>query len=98
MSAGEVLRSNDLRFLSVASTLTPQDWAAPSLCEEWSNHEVLAHLVIGYRTRLATVAVEMARQRVSFDRANTDLARALAGVRGPADLLDEFARLVDRPR
>jgi uncharacterized protein (TIGR03083 family) len=98
MSAGEVLRSNDLRFLSVASTLSPHDWAAPSLCEEWSNHEVLAHLVVGYRTRLATMAVEMVRQRGSFDRANTELARRLAAVRGPADLLDDFAHLVDRPR
>jgi uncharacterized protein (TIGR03083 family) len=98
MSAHELLRANDLRFLSVASTLSPDDWAAPSLCEEWSNHEVLTHLVIGYRTRLATMALEMARQRGSFDRANTELARALAAVRGPADLLDDFARLVDRPR
>jgi uncharacterized protein (TIGR03083 family) len=98
MSAHELLRANDLRFLSVASTLSPDDWAAPSLCDAWSNHEVLAHLVVGYRTRLAVVAVEVARHCGSFDRANTELARALAAVRGPADLLDDFARLIERPR
>jgi uncharacterized protein (TIGR03083 family) len=98
MSVRELLRANDLRFLTVASTLSPQEWAAPSLCDAWSNHDVLAHLVIGYRTRLGVVAAEMARHRGSFDDANTDLARTLAATRCPADLLDDFARLVDRPR
>lgn len=98
MSAGELLRSNDLRFLAVAATLTPDEWSAPSLCDEWSNHDVLAHLVIGYRTRLGVVAAEMARHLGSFDHANTALARRLAATRSPADLLDDFARLVERPR
>ncbi len=98
MSAGELLRSNDLRFLAVAATLTPDEWSAPSLCAAWSNHDVLAHLVIGYRTGLGVVATEMGRHRGSFDHANTALARTLAAARSPADLLDDFARLVDRPR
>jgi uncharacterized protein (TIGR03083 family) len=98
MSARELLRANDLRFLAVASTLSPQEWAAPSLCDVWSNHDVLAHLVIGYRTRLGVVAAAMARHRGSFNDANTDLARTLAATRCPTDLLDDFARLVDRPR
>lgn len=97
MSAGELLRANDLRFLSVAATLRPEDWAAASLCDGWSNHDVLAHLVIGYRTRLGVVAAAMVR-RGSFDGANAELARTLAAERDPADLLDDFARLVDRPR
>jgi uncharacterized protein (TIGR03083 family) len=97
MSARELLGSNDLRFLAVASTLTPDDWKAPSLCDAWSNHDVLAHLVIGYQTRLGVLAVEMARHCGSFDRANTELARALAVSRGPDDLLDDFARLIDQP-
>jgi uncharacterized protein (TIGR03083 family) len=98
MSTRDLLAASDLRFLSVASTLSPGDWAAPSLCDAWTNHDVLAHLVIGYRTRLGVMAAEMARRRGSFDRANTRLARALAVTRGPADLLDDFAHLVDRPR
>jgi uncharacterized protein (TIGR03083 family) len=98
MSVRELLRANDLRFLAVASTLSPQEWSAPSLCDAWSNHDVLAHLVIGYRTRLGVMAAEMARHRGSFDDANTDLTRTLAATRCPTDLLDDFARLVDRPR
>jgi uncharacterized protein (TIGR03083 family) len=98
MSTRELLHANDLRFLAVASTLSPDEWAAPSLCDAWSNHDVLAHMVIGYRTRLGTLTAEMARHGGSFDGANTDLARGLAATRCPADLLDDFARLVDRPR
>jgi uncharacterized protein (TIGR03083 family) len=98
MSARKLLRANDLRFLAVAWALNPEEWAAPSLCEAWSNHDVLAHLVVGYGARPGVLAAEMARHRGSFDDANTDLAQALASSRCPADLLDDFARLVDRPR
>jgi uncharacterized protein (TIGR03083 family) len=98
MSTRELLRANDLRFLVVASSLSSEEWNAPSLCEAWSNHDVLAHLVIGYQTGLGVLAAEMARHRGSFDHANADLARVLAATRCPADLLDDFARLIDRPR
>jgi len=98
MSARELLRANDLRFLAVAATLSQAEWAAPSLCDEWTNHDVLAHLVVGYGVRLGTLTAEIARRRGSFDDANADLARNLAATRCPADLLDDFARLVDRPR
>jgi hypothetical protein len=98
MSARELLRANDLRFLTVASTLSQAEWAAPSLCDEWTNHDVLAHLVIGCRVRFGTLTAEIARRRGSFDDANADLASNLAATRSPADLLDDFARLVDRPR
>ena len=96
--AHEQLRANDLRFLDVARGLSDQDWSGPSLCSEWSNHEVLAHLVIGYRASLATVTAEMIRRQGSFDRSNAELARNLAARHAPAELIDEFAALVDRPR
>lgn len=98
MSARELLRANDLRLLTLASTLSLTEWAAPSLCDEWTNHDVLAHLVVGYRVRLGTFVAEIARRGGSFDGANTELARALAATRSPGDLLDDFAHLVDHPR
>jgi uncharacterized protein (TIGR03083 family) len=70
----------------------------PSLCEEWSNHEVLAHLVIGYRTGPGRLTAEMLRRRGSFDRANVALAQALAALRTPGELIDELAELAPRPR
>ena len=38
------------------------------------------------------------RQQGSFDRSNAELARTLAARHAPAELMDEFAALVDRPR
>jgi uncharacterized protein (TIGR03083 family) len=97
-AAHEQLRANDLRFLAVARGILDQDWSRPSLCSAWSNHEVLAHLVIGYRASLVAIAAEMIRHQGSFDRSNAELARALAARHAPAELIDEFAALVYRPR
>jgi uncharacterized protein (TIGR03083 family) len=96
MSVRELLRANDARFIAVARELSAAEWSAPSLCDEWTNHEVLAHLVFGYGSRLGVLVAEMYRHRGSFDGANTDLARALAATCSPAELLEDFARLAGR--
>ena len=98
MSVREMLRGNDERFRSLAAGLGPDEWAHPSLCDEWSNHQVLAHLVIGYRSGAGLTMREILRRGGSFDRANTAMACALAEARSPAELLDEFGQLVYRPR
>ena len=98
MSVREMLRGNDERFGAVAAGLGPDEWAHPSLCDEWSNHEVLAHLVIGYRSGPGITMREILRHGGSFDRANTAMARALAEASSPAELLEEFGQLVYRPR
>lgn len=94
MSVRDMLRSNDERFHTLAAGLGPDEWARPSLCDEWTNHEVLAHLVIGYRLRATGMIREILSRGGSFDRANTAMAGALAAARGPAELLDEFGDLV----
>ncbi len=98
MSTRDLLRANDARFAAMATDLSAADWAAPSLCERWTNHEVLAHLVLGYGGRVAPVAAAMLRYRGSFDTANADLACVLAGRRTPAELLDDFSVLTARPQ
>lgn len=98
MSTRDLLRANDARFHALAGGFSADEWARPSLCDAWSNHDVLAHLVIGYRAGPSVVAAEMLRHRGSFDRANAALACSLAKTRSPAELLDEFERLLDRPR
>lgn len=72
-------------------------WAQPSLCTEWTNHDVLAHLVVGYAASLASIATTMVRRGGSFNGANTDLARTVAAQRAPADLIDEFVALIAEP-
>jgi uncharacterized protein (TIGR03083 family) len=93
----ELLRANDLRFLAVARGLSDRDWSRRSLCSEWTNHDVLAHLVVGYQVSPKTVVLEMLRHRGSFDRSNAGLARSLAAQRTPAELIDDFAALIDQP-
>jgi uncharacterized protein (TIGR03083 family) len=94
----ERLRANDLRFLAIARSLSDRDWSSPSLCAEWSNRDVLAHLVVGYRTSPGAIAIDMVKNRGSFDRSNAGLAITLAARHTPAMLINEFAALVDRPR
>jgi uncharacterized protein (TIGR03083 family) len=93
-----LLHDNDIRFVEFASGLSDTDWSRQSLCAEWNNHEVLAHLVLGYRASPATLTVGIARHCGSFDRANAALAAELAQRRSPAELIEEFAALIERPR
>jgi uncharacterized protein (TIGR03083 family) len=98
MSVHELLRASDERFATLARDLSPAEWSAPSLCDEWTNHDVLAHLVAGYGSRFGQLVAEVHRHRWSFDAANTDMARKLASRRGPAELLDDLTRLADHPQ
>lgn len=94
----DMLIRNDIRFVGVARSLSDAEWPLPSLCTEWSNHEVLAHLVVGYRASLRELAVGMASQRGSFDSANAALAAGVAQRRSPAELIDEYLALIHQPR
>jgi uncharacterized protein (TIGR03083 family) len=93
VSARDRLRANDTRFHALAAGFSAEQWSQPSLCDGWSNHDVLAHLVVGYSAGAPSVAGEMLRHGGSFDRANAALARALAATRAPAELLHDFERL-----
>ena len=98
MSARDRLRANDIRFCAVADAFSAEDWARPSLCDSWSNHDVLAHLVVGYSAGAVALTAEMRRHSWSFDRANAAMARSLAVSRTPLQLLDDFDRLTWRPQ
>lgn len=98
MNTAELLASNDERFLRVARELDERDWAAPSLCDGWTNRVVLAHLVLGYGAAVSRFAAGMVAARGCFDAANTNMSSALAVRRTPAELLDEFDRLRRHPR
>jgi uncharacterized protein (TIGR03083 family) len=98
VSARDRLRANDARFHALATGFSAQEWSRPSLCDDWSNHDVLAHLVVGLSAGPVAVTAEMLRHSGSFDRANAAMARKLAASRGPAELLDDFERLAGRPR
>jgi uncharacterized protein (TIGR03083 family) len=87
------LARNDERFLATVADLSDSDWARPSLCAEWTNHQVLAHLVHGCSASIGEFAARMIATRGDFDAANTALARELAARRTPTRLLEDFERL-----
>ena len=98
MSARDLLRANDARFQALVGGFGAEEWSLPSLCDGWSNHDELAHLVVGYGAAAGVVVSEMLRHSGSFDRANAALARSLSTTRTPGELLDDFGRLTRRSR
>ena len=99
MSARDLLRANDARFHSLAVGFSADEWSQPSLCDDWSNHDVLAHLVVGYSAGAAVGGGAKYCATVDHSTARTlAMARSLAATADPAELLDEFERLTRRPR
>ena len=96
--AADTVRRNDIRMAECLGTLTEAQWSRPSLCTEWTNHEVLAHLVVGYSAGPASALKATLHHRGSFDLANAGMARTLAAHRGSQALLDDFASLTQRAR
>ena len=79
--------------------LDDAQWALPSLCDGWTVHDVVAHMVDTARTTRLGFVVDMVRTRFDFDRHN-----ALGLVRGrgatPRQTLDglrEVATLTSTP-
>lgn len=70
----------------LGDTLSTDQWSSPSLCGEWSVHDVAAHLVMALTTPIRRVLVEMARARGDFHRANVALTTATAAA-SSAELL-----------
>jgi uncharacterized protein (TIGR03083 family) len=98
VSTRDLLQVNDARFHALAAGFSAEEWSQPSLCDGWSNHDVLAHLVVGYGPGAAAVTAEMLCHSGSFDRANAALARSMAVARSPGELLHDFELLTQRPR
>src|ERR1700754_5226769 len=75
--------------------LDDAQWAQPSLCDGWTVHDVVAHLVdVAMTTRLGLV-VAMAQARFDFDRQN---ANGVARARGatPQETLERLRKVASR--
>jgi len=80
-------------LIATLEELTPEQWATPSLCGEWTVHEVLGHLVVAAKPPRRRVVLETLKARGSFDTANSLLAREQAE-RPPSELLTTYRGLV----
>jgi uncharacterized protein (TIGR03083 family) len=89
--AGWQLIEAERRALAdLLDTLTPEQWAAPSLCGAWSVREVVAHTMVGQTGTMTQFAGAMLRARGSFDRANEILAVRRAAALSTAELADSL--------
>ena len=76
------------------ATLTPEQQATKSLCEAWSVHDVVAHLIMPFEVSTPKVALAVLMAGGSFDRANERVTRRLA--RRPfAEIVDVLRRKAD---
>lgn len=89
------------RLASTLGTLSAEQWAAPSRCEQWSVQDVVAHLIttndFWSRSIGAGLAGEPTRLLATFDPVASPAAM-VAGQRSmsPAEVLDRFAGSVER--
>lgn len=74
MELWSTIAAERLKLADLLDTLTPEQWATPSLCGEWMVRDVAAHLVMPHGPALKTMALfglDMVRARGRFERANT---------------------------
>ena len=77
--------------------LTPDQWDAPSLCEGWRVHEVVAHLTAPYRHSTARIVLELIKSRGRMNPMLDRLARRDASDYTATELADCLAANVNHP-
>ncbi|MFC9967314.1 maleylpyruvate isomerase family mycothiol-dependent enzyme [Nocardia ignorata] len=90
------VRAERLALADFLETLTPGDWATPSLCPGWTIHDVLAHVSTTDTLRETLVAV--LRAKGNWNRMNAELATTRAARHAPAELLTELRAFADSTR
>ncbi len=75
------------RLATLLADLTPDQWAADSLCEGWRVREVVAHITLQYRISTVGFFTGLARARFSFPRYADRDARATTARTSDADLV-----------
>jgi uncharacterized protein (TIGR03083 family) len=75
--------------------LTPAQWATPSLCSEWTVHDVLAHLVATAKTTRWRFLRKFAAARFDFHAFTADGVLE-ERAEDPAETLAAFRAVIDR--
>jgi uncharacterized protein (TIGR03083 family) len=84
------IESERLSLANFLDDLEEAEWAAPSLCRDWTVREVVAHLTIPTRTSLPGMVVGMLKARGDFHRMTFNSARARAAAFTPAQLTQQL--------
>ena len=73
-------------FAAFLETLSPQQWAAPTLCERWNVRQVAAHAISFDELRGAALVRRFLKGRLRVDRINQVGVDDYAG-HTPAELI-----------
>ncbi|EGD55507.1 maleylpyruvate isomerase family mycothiol-dependent enzyme [Gordonia neofelifaecis] len=93
MTMAQVEREELASFLS---TLTPDDWEQPSLCDGWRVRDVAAHIVSYDTLDAQSLATRLRRGHFTLDGSNAAGVDASQGLT-PPEILETFSRST-RPR
>lgn len=85
------------RLVELVDSLTPEQWATPSLCAGWRVREVVAHVTMPYRGGLGSFLLGMARARFDFNRYADRDARATTAQRSDESLVELWRRNIEHP-
>ena len=66
--------------------LSPDAWATPSLCEEWTVRDVAGHLTAAFLVSVPSLLLRIAKNLGNFDKAMSEIAKEL-GARPTADIV-----------
>lgn len=78
MEHGDLIRDERLAFADLLDGLTEEQWATPSLCEDWTVKHIAAHLMIGPTGTMREFAAAMVVGRGRFAAANKAMAHQRA--------------------
>ena len=83
------------RFVDFLPSLTPEEWAKPSLCSGWTVRDTVAHIVAGAKNNPGKFLVGLIASGFSFDKF---IAKGLAKEKDqtPAQLIAALSGLVAR--
>lgn len=84
-----LVRSERLALIEFLETLTPEEWAVPSLCEGWSVQDVAAHLAWASAMSVGEMVSRLVRSGFSTNRMTADSAREWSR-RGTAAIVDQL--------
>ena len=84
-----------LALIDDLADLTDDQWAHPSLCGDWTVHDVAAHLIRNAKTTRLGIVRDMVRARFDFDRQNAQGVERERGVT-PHETLARLRQVASR--
>ena len=94
----QVIDEQRVVIADLLETLTPQEWATPSLCDAWTVREVGAHLSLAATASMGEVVKSAIRARGNFDAMIREVSIARAAARSNAEIIADLRNIVGSQR